>query len=196
MRGMNELRARSVGVILCVCIALAGAACSPIKVQHVADPSADLGALKTFVIEPNNQQVLTDRMLMGLPLRDAIAQSIGKELAARGKTAAPAGQAQMIVHWVANIQYTNGAADTGPTRMDLRQAFAAQDYVYSADDSGSMPYLVTNGSVAVDIENAQTKKSVWRGLISGVMKEQTADPERQKRLDGALARLFESIPEE
>ena len=191
---MKPLRPRTVGVVVCACVALLGAACSSIKVQHVSDPAADMGALKTFVIEPNNQQVSSDRMLMGLPLRDAIAQSIAKELEGRGKTAAPAGQAQMIVHWVANIQYTNGVADTGPTRIDLRQAFAAQDYVYAADDSGSMPYLVTNGSVAVDIQDAQTKKSVWRGLISGVMKEKVGDPERQERLDGALEKLFESIP--
>ena len=160
MNRMKDLRPRSVGVVscVCVCVALLGAACSSIKVQHISDPAANLGALNTFAMEPNNQQVLTDRMLMGLPLRDAIAQSIAKGLEARDKTAAPAGQAQMIVHWVANIQYTQGQVNTGATRMDLRQEFAAQDYVYAADDSGSLPYLVTNGSIAVDIEDAHDEK--------------------------------------
>ncbi len=194
MNHMNDLRVRSVGVIVCVSIALLGGACSSIKVQSVSDPGANLAALKTFAIQPNHQLILDDRMLMGLPLRVAIEQSIAKALEARGRTGAPTAGAQMIVRWVANIDYSQGRENVGTSPVDLRQEFTAQDYVYSTSGSGSMPYLVTNGAVAIDIEDALTRKSVWRGLISGVMKDKVDDPKRQQRLDDALAKLFASVP--
>jgi hypothetical protein len=191
---MNDLRRQSVGLVVCMSIVLVGGACSSLKVQHVSDPAANLAALKTFAILPNNQEVLSGRILMGQPLSELIEKSITRSLEARGKTAAPAAQAQMIVRWVANIEYSEGGSNAGTSQMDLRHAFAAQNYVYTTAGSGDMPYMVTNGAVAVDIEDAQTKKSVWRGLISGVVKEKLSDPQRQERLDKALAKLFESVP--
>jgi len=171
--------------------------CAPkLHEQTTFDPAADFKDLKTYSMKPNTQEIIKIRMLNGQPMAKTIEQCIAQELDARGLKQVPPGQAQLIVRWLGNIRYTQGSTQVGPTPLDLQKDFANDDYPYDKGAGGwsSQPYLVTNGALVIDMVDPKLKRSVWRGTIEGVINENRADPERVKRLNQALAKLFAKFP--
>ena len=50
------------------------------------------------------------------------------------------------------------------------------------------------GGIRIDLISTQSKRIVWRGGISSILKDNSPDPKRVERLNAMMAELFTHYP--
>jgi hypothetical protein len=166
---------------------LAGCAVGP-KITSDYDRSANFAAYRSFgFFQPLGTDQAGYESLITQTLKSAVRQ----EMEARGYTYAETG-ADLLVNFSANLAQ----------RTDVRQTPAAPMYYgyrrgFYGTWGGSF-YETTvdqyvEGTVNIDIVDAQRKQLVWEGVAVGrVTKKTQAD--RQAALRGAVAEMFAKYP--
>jgi hypothetical protein len=186
---------RPIACLLVVC-AVAGLSigCWSPSVHTSYDRNANFHDLKSYSIVPNKQELIAIRMLDGQPMAKTIEHSIADALNARGCAPASAEQAQMLVHWIGNIEYSAPGRDS--TGRSTDPEMQEMDSGVPGYGGGAAPVAESNdaGSIVIGIYDTKTKRRVWQGTISAAINEQLPDPERVKRLNTALAKLFAEFP--
>jgi hypothetical protein len=188
---------RAIACLAVVCAAAAtSTGCWSPSVHTSYDRDADFRDLTHYSIVPNKQELIAIRMLDGQPMAKTIEQSIADALNARGcSPAASAEQAQMLVHWIGNIEYSDpGRASSGHSiDPEMREMDSG---VPGYGGGGAAPVAESNdaGSIVIGIYDTKTKRRVWQGTISAGINEQLPDPQRVKRLNTALTKLFAEFP--
>ena len=173
--------------ILVLTLALAG--CAGAKVNTQYDPNAPFKSYKTYAwlaTQPGAEQAAAVR---DPAARQLIVNAVDREMAKKGFTrttpdanpdlfVSVIGWAQQRVE-VTNYGYTYGGA-----------------YVYGAYGPGYVAPIAevnqyTDGTLIVDLVDAQSRKLVWRGTASDTV---TSPAHIQATIDDATRKLFEAYP--
>ena len=188
-------------ILLLSFVALIAQGCTPKpRISYRYDSKTDFTTFKTFAVEKTNSPTLNLRTLDGKPMTQTLQEAIERELAARGLT--PAGGStspDLLVRWSGQIEYTQFTGDEASPGVNIESDLDRPDAGPILDTAGPpddyvVPEQVTQGGLRIDLVNARTNKVVWRGALAAILKPNTPDPERVKRLNVALTELFKHYP--
>jgi hypothetical protein len=139
-----------------------------------AAPDVDFAPYETYAWKPGKPARLTR-------VERQIADSVNRELAARGLKQAPDESAQLDVStWVLIDRHELKDLDD-PSYWEFWTGVTSVD-----------AYTVQGGTLVVDVRDAETKLLLWRGVVSGPVRSGTE--KSVKRLDGYVVKLFTRFP--
>jgi hypothetical protein len=179
---------RRVNSIFVLTLIVLAAGCSSISIQHDYDPSTDFTVYRTYAwikqpvnVSGNARQAEGENSLVG----KRIMNSVDGEMAKKGLRMADDPQL-LVVYYTGvqdKVQVTDWGYGYGP--------YGGWGY----GGGGTDVYSYQEGTLIVDLVDAQSKQLVWRGTAQGVLSETTPSPEQmQKKIDDVVGRMFEKYP--
>ena len=197
MGDLTFLRGSRLGAIALFTLLTFAAGCShPPRVSYQYDSKTDFSAFRTYSVEPTHSPTLDLRILDGKPMTQTVQDSIEGQLNSKGLRKVEPGLADLHVRWAAQIRYDQAEGDVATPGVDLGLDTPDSGAVLDSGPPGGegIPAEITKGGIRVDLINARTGKTVWRGGVAAILKPHAPDPERVKILNAALAKLFANYP--
>jgi hypothetical protein len=197
MGDLRFLRGSRLGAIaLLICLAFTAGCSHPPRVIYQYDSKTDFSTFKTYSVEPTNSPTLDLRILDSKPMTQTVQDSIERQLDARGLRKVESGSADLHVRWAAQIEQSAASGDVAAPGVNLGLDSPDSGAVLDSGPPGGegIPAEITKGGVRVDLIDARTGKTVWRGGAAAILKPHLPDPERVKILNAALAKLFANYP--
>ena len=161
-------------------LALLGSAASAQDVTYDYDKSADFTAFKTYAwVDGHN---LPDQLN-----HQRIVEALDRQLASKGlRQVAPDANPDVLVAYHALF-------DKNVEIHGFSSGWAG--YRFGAHRSGSARVEeILVGTLAVDIVNAKTRTTVWRGMATKNVDVNAKPEKREKNLDKAAEKLFKNYP--
>jgi hypothetical protein len=166
---------------------IVAAGCSSISVNYDYDPGADFTTYKTFawITQPTNisgnaQQAQAQSSLVG----KRIMHSVTGVLAEKGLTEDD-NDPQLLLAYHTGVQDKVQVTDWG-------YGYGPYDGWYGG--GGVDVYNYQEGTLILDLVDAQSKQLVWRGTAQGVL-ESNPDPETmQRKIDNVVGRMLQNYP--
>ncbi len=167
-------------------ITLAGA-CSP-SIRAGADfvPGVDLGSFATFTWDEPDTRPVGDPRLENNPFFEArLHDAIERELNTRGLRPADSG-AGLVVHHHATVR----------DHVEVYEADREAGYTTSEYGEGTQVVQYDQGTLLVDIADAETREVLWRGWAQFDISAAMVNPEiMAERINEAVAKIFEHYPD-
>ena len=157
-------------------VALAG--CSTITTRSHSDPEADLAEYETYRIESKSN--------LPVHLARRVEQALQEHLAATGLAASE--RADLLVNFYTVVHDELQVTETAPTLVTFRRGYTVWN-TYEADVR-----QVTEGTLLVDIIDADSKQLVWEGSAHGLVSRGNLD-RNQKKIEQAVAKMFADFPD-
>jgi hypothetical protein len=171
------------GVLALITLA---SACSP-GIRAGADyaPGVNLGSFATFTWDEPDTRPVGDPRLENNPFFEArLHEAIERELNARGLREADSG-AGLVVHHHATVR----------DHIEVYEADREAGYTTAEYGEGTRVLQYDEGTLLVDIANADTREVIWRGWAQFDISAALVNPEiMSKQIDEAVARIFEFFP--
>lgn len=177
------MKTTATGVITLITLATA---CSP-GIRAGADfaPDVDFGSFATFTWDEPDTRPVGDPRLENNPFFEArLHDAMERELNARGLRVGDAGAA-LTVHHHATVR----------DHVEVYEADREAGYTTSDYGEGTRVLQYDQGTLMIDIANAETREVIWRGWAQFDITAALNDPElMSERIDEAVARIFEFFP--
>jgi hypothetical protein len=162
------------------------AACAPLQVSTYVRPEAETGRYLSYEWEPVGLRSIGDPRLDGNSVFESyVTAAIDEQLRVQGLEPTATGMADLRVRWSASTVQRAYASDRGTAAGGLRAAECADCGIDVFDE----------GTLAIDLVDAQTDRLIWRGwataAIDGVIADQ---PRMERRLHDAVVRLLQRLP--
>lgn len=164
------------------------AACASVDITHDWDVTADFSRYRTYDWMPSQPAPQTADAAAALShntlLDRRIRAAVDAALAARGLHADAAGPDVRVL-------YHTGIEE----KMDITD----WGYVYSGEYWGWAGRDIdvqnfTDGTLVVDLVDAETKQLVWRGVATGEVHPDRSPAERDRAMQELVAKMFEKYP--
>ena len=168
-------------------ILLLGSGCdAPIQTGYDFDSSADFAGYATYAWEDAEPLPTGDPRLDGNPIfQDRVRSSVSGALASHGLQQVESSP-DLLVHYHASVQ----------DRVEVYEADQAAGYdVTSEYGPGTQVFQYEEGTLLVDLVDADAMRVVWRGWIRADVSGALSNPDALTRLiDAAVEQLFRSYP--
>ncbi len=164
------------------------AACSGIKYNSDFDPQVDFQAYRTYVwAEPGRDAGPEPRGVSQLIERRIMA-AIDDQLAAEGYSKATSGTPHFVVNFIVTTQQ----------KVDYTTYYSGWGYGgwYGGGVGGAYTQATewTEGTLLVDIFDAESKDLAWRGWAQGTVDPNARPERRDQRVREVVTKLFERFP--
>lgn len=158
--------------------ALAGCATTMSVSSHI-DREVDFGQYRTYDWGPADALPTGDARLDANPrFKDHLQGEVEKQLAGRGLALAPAGTADLLIHYHAHV-----SERIDPASVDQSYGYGGQARDYEA------------GTIVLDIVDARTRRVVWRGWAQDAVAPLLAgDDEMTRKIHEAVTRMLARFP--
>ena len=166
-------------LVTTLALAFVSATASAQSITYDYDRSADFSTLKTY------------SWTSGLNLPDElnhkrIVSAIEAQLAAKGLTrAASSGDADVLVAYHArldrDVQFNASSSGLGAPRFGNRTGSARAEEI-------------VNGTVVVDMIDARTQATLWRGIARKEVDPKASPEKRDREVNKAVEKLFKKFP--
>jgi len=163
-------------------VALVG--CSGISYNHDFDPAADFSKYKTYawmeVADPSRAQ---NRGVSEL-IEKRIVAAVDENLAARGCSKRTAPPVDFVVNFMLTAQ----------EKIDFNTYYTGWGYYgwYGGTQVEARQY--TEGTLIVDVFDAQTKELAWRGMAQGTIDPSLSPEQRSARINQAVSGILNRFP--
>ncbi len=188
---------------------LAAAACSPPSITSERNPDVPIpaGATVAFAGATSEGSTQVDPNVSNDIMHSRIQQAIKTQLLKKGYTAAPAGTtATFNIRYYVGVKQSTGYQTTttgvgyaGPYYGGYG-GYGYGGYGYGWGGYGgyggmatttTTPYTTTNVSFVVDLADAATGKTAWRGIYNG---EAQSSAPSDSRLNSLATSIFSTLP--
>lgn len=149
----------------------------------------DFSKLETFTLLPVDETVYSNPKISQIEVK-RIGNLLVKELGKRYRVAEKA-QANFLVRYFIVVE-ERMKVDTYNASFGMYRGGYGYHYGIQSPEVKNTYYQ--QGSIIVDILDAQTNDVVWRGSTEGRIKKNTTPIERDERVTRYLALLFEDFP--
>jgi len=169
-----------------VVLAAALAGCSNLTVNYDYDQNTDWAKYKTYSWMPLTPPTTTPTAAVANTplLQQRIINSV--DLVMKDRGIAESDSADLLVVFHVGAQDKVQVTDWG---------YRYSDYYWGYGGQQIDVYQFTEGSLVIDLVDAESKKLVWRGSGSGVVDQTQRTPEEmQQRMDGIVASIMKSFP--
>ncbi|MGQ0762512.1 MAG: DUF4136 domain-containing protein, partial [Acidobacteriota bacterium] len=178
---LGEIKASFVTLLLMV---FAAASANAQKVSVGADPAVDLTRYKTYAWsnKPTSPNPLINELIVSAVDTQLVAKGLKKVETDPGLTVVVFGSTESDIH-VSNPSWS-------PSLNSISTGIAV----------GTQSWLVTKGTLVVDISDAKTKNNVWRGtatdtLDDGPTGDRVKDAKNvEKPIRNAVKKMFKQFP--
>lgn len=164
-----------------VCISLPLEAGS--KVQVAWDKNADFSKYRTYTWADHPG---TTRPMVGVEIR----ATVDHELRAKGLTIAQ-DHPDLILNFHGSVDYADSVPASDPTHAGSGGHPLPGTTMWTNNSVGSV-VTVSKGSLVIDMRDASSDQSVWRGIAKGTLKPKAS--ELQKQLHNSIASMFQDFP--
>lgn len=155
------------------------ASCSSIHVNIDYDQEADFSAYKTFAWIPQRKGIAVRN-----PLADKrIKKAVSDELIAKGYVGDTSGPDLLLV-------YHAGMRN----KVDVASWGYGYGRYWRYPVGGVSVYQYTEGTLVLDIVDAQKKELVWRGVAQKALSETSSVEKREENLKKVVAKLLKNFP--
>jgi Domain of unknown function (DUF4136) len=183
MRGLSALVRTAVLSLLTLSV---GCASKP-EIRVDADPSANFSAYQSFSFF---SELATDQSKYSTMITSRLKDATRREMQKRGYTEAPQ-DPQLLVNFNTNVQ----------SRTEVHGSPSAGFYGYRSGMYGSWSSYPTEvytkqykeGTLAIDIVDAQKKQLVWQGIAQARLTDAMLKNPDQT-IDSVIADIFEKYP--
>ena len=166
---------------LAICVAtLSGSACSSKNVNIDFDDSYSFSGKSTYAW----LETAPERPASGDQVERRVRRSVDASLADRGFRSVPIEQAEFIV------AYQASAADQ---RVYDTYGYGTGRW-WGYEDTITTERVYTEGSLTIDIFDAEKKELVWRGNAVGTVDPGATPDERDELVAKAVANMFDGFP--
>lgn len=181
----RSIAPRSVGapVVALVLLLATAAPAAAMEVGHKQDAAYDFSALHTFDWLPRSD---ASPVRPGGEVDRQIRAAVEERLAKKGFEPARQGGADFLLHYDAGLQ----------ERVDVS---GAERHLHAGDgprvtfawEEGEQARIYSEGSLVIEVVDAETREVVWAGWATDVAKE----PDRlRKRVDKAVKKILKPFP--
>jgi hypothetical protein len=160
-------------------------ACSTIATDHDFDEQADFSAYRSFQWIPASAETVADPLEISQLQDRRIRAAIERELAGKGITAV-AGSPNLIVAYSTRTSQKTEVYDRGYGGYGYRGYHGSYMRPTSID-----VYQYEEGTLIVDLIDAEKKQLVWRGKATGVVGNYENS---EKQINEAVQKLFLNYP--
>lgn len=163
----------------------------------------DFSKLKSYVWAPIPQPETGDIRLDDPGFDAVIRDTVDQVLAQKGYEKKTEGSPDFWVNYYASIK---GKVETSTTKMPYyanvtpRGMFGSDSWsaggdLYRAEmESITVSEYYEEGTLILDVADPSTKKLIWRGVVTGVVKPDISDDKRKKRIGEAVDQLLKQFP--
>lgn len=171
-------------------IALSLAACSGMTIRSDFNPQADFSKYTTYAWLPAPQtgNPRTDNALVEGRIKNAVDAA----LAAKGYTKGTEANANFWVGYHLNIE---GQMDVTTVNNYYGYGWGRGYYgMYGPGYQSTQVRYYDQGTLLIDVVDAQVKELVWRGTGEAEVRPDTKPEDRERRLNEAVAKILERFP--
>jgi hypothetical protein len=174
------------GLVTTLAATAALAACAPMQVSTFVRPEAETASYLTYEWEPAGLRSVGDPRLDGNSVFEGyVTAAIDEQLRARGLEPTATGMADLRVRWSASTAQRAYAGDRGTAAGRPRGAGCGDCGIDVFDE----------GTLVIDLVDAQTDRLLWRGWATAAIDGIVADqPRMERRLHEAVVRLLQRLP--
>lgn len=156
---------------------------NPYAVISVSNPEIKVLSSNVFSWSDKSRYVYNDERLGGFPLKEKFQSDIKDKLTANGYFFSDnENKASMVVGYVI-------ALESSLNDMDINSLYGINPG-YINKDKAKSGNEYEKGTIIIDILEARTSRSIWRGAIQGMAEFGITDAERESRLKSAVDRLL------
>ena len=155
------------------------ASCSSISVNTDYDQQADFSAYKTFAWIPQRKGAAARNPLMDKRIKKAV----NEELIAKGYTGNTSGPDLLLA-------YHTGMR----SKVDVTSWGYGYGRYWRYPGGGVSVYQYQEGTLVLDIVDAQKKELVWRGIAQKALSETSSVEKREENLKKIVAKLLKNFP--
>ncbi len=154
------------------------------------DPSADFGKYKTYRWAQHPDSLKIDQLTLS-----QLSAAFDAELAKKGMQKTTGDQSDLVIVYQLSTgqekQLTSFSSDFGygPGWRGGWYGGGMGSTMTTATTS-----TITTGAAALDMYDANTKKLVWRGMVSKTLDPKAKPEKQQKNMAKAAAKLFKNYP--
>jgi hypothetical protein len=145
--------------IICLLVSIASAGFSQ-KVKTSAEKGFDLAAYKTFTVEAADLVSVTKEDINKSAIIKGMTETIKSELKSRDYTYQSDSSSELIISFVAEVVDQLNVENVGP--LGRQPATRASDI----DQSNTWSQESRQGSVAIEIIDRKTRKTIWRSTVT------------------------------
>lgn len=168
--------------LIAVCVAgifILLSSCSSISVNTDYDQEADFSAYKTFAWIPQRKGIAARN-----PLADKrIKKAVNDELIAKGY-AGDASSPDLLLVYHAGMR----------NKVDVTSWGYGYGRYWRYPGGGVSVYQYQEGTLVLDIVDAQKKELVWRGVAQKALSETSSVEKREENLKKIVAKLLKNFP--
>lgn len=182
-----DYKVKILGLALVAVLTVGLAGCSSLTVNYDYDTNVDWAKYKTYAWLGSgggaDGDAAANPMSSGL-IDQRIRSSVEWEMEQR--QIKPSDDADCFVVYHTGAQDKIQVTDWG---------YRYSDYYWGYGGRQVDVYQYTEGTLVIDIIDAETKNMVWRGVGQGVIDQTQRTPEEvQERIDGVVNKIMESFP--
>jgi hypothetical protein len=191
----NQFRKAAIAALVLAISIIFVWGCSSLSYKTDFDPAIDFSGYKTYMWYSGKMP--DDDVLSANPLvKKRVIAGIDKALKAKGYSIGTEEKCDFVVIAHAGnkekMQITNyggygmGRYGYGWGGYGYGGAYGSQTDVYQYDET----------TLVIDIYDAAKKEMVWRGTVTGVVKENPSQEEQQKNIDTVVTKMLSDFPPE
>lgn len=156
---------------------------NPYAVISVSNPEIKVLSSNIFSWSDKSRYVYDDDRLGGFPLKEKFQSDIKIKLSSNGYVFSEnKDNASMVIGYVI-------ALESSLNDMDINSLYGINPG-YINKDKTKQGNEYEKGTIIIDILEARTYRSIWRGAIQGMAEFGISDAERETRLKSAVDRLL------
>jgi len=164
---------------------LAVTGCATMTVSSHVQSGIDFGRYHSFEWGPADALPTGDPRLDKDPFfQDHLQGAVEKGMAARGLARGTAGDADLLIHYHANVAQ----------RVDINAADRSRGYCYQDDcQAGVLEYEA--GTIVLDLVDRKTNKVIWRGWAQESLERVLDNKDRMEHdINEAVSRMLARLP--
>jgi hypothetical protein len=173
-------------------LGLALVGCSGISYNHDFDPGINFADYETYTwAQPSQDMGPNPRGVDQITERRFVA-AVDEQMAAKGYRKIERGEPDIVVNFVVttkeNVNYTTTHTGWGYGGGWYGGMGAGMSTSHTTATEW------TEGTLILDMYDADDKELVWRGTATGTVKENLSPEERSKRINEVVAKMLERYP--
>lgn len=175
---------RRVATLITAIAAVAAASCATINVSSHIERGFDFSGFVTYDWGPPDNLPVGDPRLDNNPFfNDYLQGAIEKGMAAKGYERAATGQADLLIHYHANVAQ----------RVDVYGVDQGYGYCYQNCEPQYADY--EQGTLVIDLVDTRTNKVVWRCWAQNSMNGIIDNQDRlEKQVDESVTKMMMRLP--